>query len=84
LTLFGRSFFNVKNMVPHPLMRAFKDLWKNNGEYISLQYANTVSECKSKGVFNWIFFKGSEKLLENFKNKCIYALLQIDSTGIHY
>jgi hypothetical protein len=41
--IFSCSFINSKNTNTHPLMASFKNIWSENGDSISFQYAGTAS-----------------------------------------
>jgi hypothetical protein len=70
-------------------MENFKDLWADNGDFISVQYAGTASTITTitkngkHGFFGLFqhglvsltrFYQGSFE--DNFKQKCIETLLQ--------
>jgi len=84
ISLFGQTYLDTKNRSLHPVLSVFKNLWAVNGDEISMQYACYESDIKDK--------KGKKSLLgrfqsisnifvdyyaaENFKNECIYLLVQ--------
>ena len=88
--IFGVRFINTpKEAKIHPLMQKFKDLWAENGDYISIQYAGTASTSTSvtkngkQGFLGYFqhglvsitrFYQGSFE--DNFKQKCIDITLQ--------
>ena len=72
-------------------MTAFKNLWGNNGDYISLQYAGHTSEMKDAPIERRLIndmCNATSKLFsinkfdENFKNNCINLLHQNETRGI--
>jgi hypothetical protein len=79
--IFTESFFNPKTR--YPLIEAFKELWTDNGDFISVQYAGTASATSTvtkngkHGVLGFFqhmgvsltrFYQGSFE--DNFKQKC--------------
>jgi hypothetical protein len=86
-SLFGNNFLSPKIKV-HPLMDAFKELWADNGDYISVQYAGTASTITTvtkNGKHGFLglfqhglvsitrFYQGSFE--DNFKQKCFDIFL---------
>jgi hypothetical protein len=87
--IFSGGFINVNNKNKYPLMETFKDIWSENGDSISFQYAGTASCITSvtkngkHGFFGLFqhglvsitrFFQGNFE--DGFKQKCIDTLLQ--------
>lgn len=77
-----------KELKVHPLMQAFKNVWAENGDYISIQYAGTASTISSvtkngnKGIMGYFqhglvsinrFYQGNFE--DEFKQKCIDSIL---------
>ena len=73
----------------HPVMEVFKEIWADNGDFISIQYAGTastittVTKTGKHGLIGMFqhgivtitrFYQGSFE--DNFKQKCIEFLLQ--------
>lgn len=90
--IFSCSFISSKNNKIHPLMSRFKDIWSENGDSISFQYAGTASCITSvtkNGKHGFIglfqhglvsitrFYQGNFE--DGFKQKCIDTLLQKNS-----
>jgi len=90
--IFSGSFISSKNNKVHPLMSSFKDIWSENGDFISFQYAGTASCITSvtkNGKHGFLgffqhgivsitrFYQGNFE--DEFKQKCIDTLLQKNS-----
>ena len=86
--IFELNFLNPK-VKPHPLMEVFKDMWADNGDFISIQYAGTASTITTVtktgkhgflGLFQHglvsitRFYQGSFE--DSFKQKCFDLFLQ--------
>lgn len=83
--------FNVKFETKNNLiLENFKDIWVNNGDYISLQYCGTKSNISNvtkngkRGITGYLFsYKTTiDRFLnatttDNFKQECINCLLQL-------
>lgn len=87
--IFACSFISAKTIKTHPLMESFKDIWSENGDSISFQYAGTpscitsVTKNGKHGFFGLFqhglvsitrFYQGNFE--DSFKQKCIDTLLQ--------
>lgn len=89
--IFGVRFINTpKDSKIHPLMQKYKDLWAENGDYISIQYAGTNSTSTSvtkngkQGFLGYFqhglvsinrFYQGNFE--DDFKQNCIELVLQM-------
>ena len=97
MSLFGNSFYQEKadqKTAINPIIAAFKTLWGNNGDFLSLQYAGHLCSSpesyenlpEKKDIVNR--FNSVSKLFcgsvfeENFKNRCLNLFLQKDTSGI--
>ncbi len=73
----------------HPLMEMFKEMWADNGDFISIQYAgtaSTISTVTKNGKHGFLglfqhglvsltrFYQGSFE--DSFKQKCFDVFLQ--------
>lgn len=91
-SIFEDNFFKPKNK-SHPLMENFKELWADNGDFISVQYAGTgstittITKNGKHGFFGLFqhglvsltrFYQGSFE--DNFKQKCFEVFLQKTTT----
>ncbi len=87
--IFSCSFIHSKNTNNNPLLSSFKDIWSENGDSISFQYAGTASCITSvtkngkHGIMGFFqhgmvsikrFYQGNFD--DGFKQKCIDTLLQ--------
>lgn len=87
--IFSSAFISAKNNKVHSLIESFKDIWSENGDSISFQYAGSASCITSVtkngkfGVFGLFqhglvsitrFYQGNFE--DSFKQKCINLLLQ--------
>jgi hypothetical protein len=92
--IFDQSFLNVK--IKHPLIDIFKEIWADNGDFISIQYAGTascittVTKNGKHGIMGLFqhglvsitrFYQGSFE--DSFKQKCFDLFLQkvVDQTN---
>jgi hypothetical protein len=95
--IFSCGFINSNNTNIHPLLSSFKDLWSENGDSISFQYAGTASCITSvtkngKHGFLGFFQHGLVSIKrfyqgnfdDGFKQKCIDSLLQKNRKSIFY
>jgi len=67
--------------VPHKFLKSFKNIWKENGEKISLQYTGAKDINKFKNVKNTgnEFFNSNERTFsykDSLKQRCIDILLK--------
>lgn len=87
--IFSAGFINTNTNKKHPIIESFKDIWSENGDSISFQYAGTASCITSvtkngKHGFLGLFQHGLVSITrfyqgnfeDSFKQKCIDTLLQ--------